>query len=131
MGIAFIYQSSQPVSSLSSYTTISNFGISFYTITASLNVTLTFMIIAKLMAHRKNVRNSMGGSAGASAGRTYTSVIVMFIESYALYTVTFLVFVALWAAKTPVANAFYPMLVQTQVRTVLTHQNRFPDPGGK
>ncbi|KAF9791051.1 hypothetical protein BJ322DRAFT_1208308 [Thelephora terrestris] len=54
----------------------------------------------------------MGGSTGAT--RTYTAVIVMIVESYALYTVTFLVFLSLWAAKNSAINAFFPFLVQVQ-----------------
>ena len=120
-GIAFIYQSSLRVSALSSYTVISNYGISYYSITALLNVLLTIMIITRLILQSRNIRNAMGGSTGAT--RTYTAVIVMIVESYALYTVTFLVFLGLWAAKNSAINAFFPFLVQVQVSIAFVHCN--------
>jgi hypothetical protein len=113
MGIAFIYQGSQPLSTPSRYIALNDYGISYYAITASLNLFLTLTIILRLVLHRSKIRNVMGATAGV--GKTYTAVIVMIVESYAIYSVTFLVFLGLWGAQSPVTNAFFPILVQTQV----------------
>ena len=117
MGIAIIYyQASQPLSAIQN-SAIPDFGYLYSSISFSLNALLTFMIIARLILHSKNIRNAMGTAAGAL--RLHKAIITMLVESAALYAVTFLIFIGTWASRNPAQFIFLPALAQVQVRAVL------------
>ncbi|KAF8890153.1 hypothetical protein BD779DRAFT_290583 [Infundibulicybe gibba] len=58
-------------------------GVTYYTLMLSTNVIVTALILARLIAHRRTVRNTL---ASAHAGE-YTSLISMLIESAAFYSI--------------------------------------------
>jgi len=128
-GIMFLYQCSRPFDSLRHY--LFNFGISYYSIAVALNVLLTLMVVVRLFLHNRKVRSALG-TQNASSG-LYNAIIVMLVESCALYTVTFLLYVGLAAARNTAANVFFPILIQVQVRDVSTFTRRIPmsDYGGE
>ena len=74
------------------------------------------MIATRLMMHRRDIRNSVGPSVPTGL---YKVVVVILVESCALYTVSFLLFVGLWVAKNPTATVFFSIVIQTQVRVFL------------
>lgn len=112
MGIMFIYQTSQPNSSL--WTTIAiNFGLPYFSISLGLNILLTLMIVTRLIMHSRNIRKALGAPAGA--GGLYKTIITVLVESSALYAVNSLLFVAPWGASSHVADIFLPILAETQV----------------
>lgn len=112
MGIMFIYQTSQPDSSIWSSVAIS-FGIPYFSISLSLNITLTLLIVTRLVLHNRNVRAAMGAPPGFTG--LYKAIVTMLIESSALYAVSSLLFVGPWGAKSHVADIFLPILAETQV----------------
>ena len=57
-------------------------------------------------------------STPVKVGGLYNTVITMLVESSALYAVSFLLFIATWAAKNSVTYVFFPILAQAQVRAV-------------
>ena len=116
MGIAFIYQIARPISLVSNAGTIEDFGTPYYSISLALNVILTLMIVGRLIIHGKNVRNAMGSPSGVNG--LYKAIVGMLVESCALYAVSYLLFMVPWAAGSPVSNAFFPILAETQVRTI-------------
>lgn len=118
MGIALIYQISQTISIDSNSVTIADFGTPYYSISLSLNVLLTLMIVTRLVVYHRNVRNAMG--APAKARGLYNTAITILIESCALYAVSYILFIGPWAIGSPVANIFFPILAETQVRAVLS-----------
>lgn len=118
MGIAFIYQISRPISLELDSVTVADFGTPYYSISISLNVLLTLLIVTRLVRHSRNVRNALGASA--RAGGLYKTAVTMLIESCALYAVSYILFIGPWAIGDPVANIFFPILAETQVRTVST-----------
>jgi hypothetical protein len=84
-----------------------------FALSPSLNILLTLMIVVRLILHSKNLRNGMGTSARANG--LYKSVVTMLVESSALYTVGFLLFLGPWGAKSAVADIFFPLLSNIQV----------------
>jgi len=94
----------------------------FYTVYISLslalNVILTSMIVVRLILYSRNVRVGMGSSA--RIGGLYKSIATMLVESAALFTVSSVLAIGLWAAPTAAvtaANVFVRILAVTQVRT--------------
>jgi hypothetical protein len=115
-GITYASKISQPVSITQIPVAVKKFGVPHHSISVSLNVLLTLMIVGRLMLHSKGIRKAMGTSA--TAGRLYNAIVTMLVESCALYAVTFVLFVGPWAAHSPIAKTFFPILIQTQVRAV-------------
>lgn len=113
MGIMLIYyQASQPDSGNWSSVALT-FNYPFFTISLSLIVLLTLMIVIRLVLHIKDIRDDAGVSSGAAKW-----CLTVLIESSALYAVTFILFIGPWGAKSRVADIFFPILAETQVRTV-------------
>ena len=120
MGIVLIYsQTSRPDSSTwGPGTSESNIGITYFSISVSLNVLLTLMIVVRLVLHSRVVRGAMGPLVRPSG--LYNAVVSMLIESSALYAVNFLLFIGAWGTKSPAQFTLFPILAQTQVRNILT-----------
>ena len=78
------------------------------------------MIATRLILHDREVKSALGASV--SANGFYKAVVAVLTESCALFAVTFLLFVGPWAAGSPVASTFFPILVQTQVREILCYE---------
>jgi len=122
MGVMFIYQTSQPNSSIWNSIAI-NFGLPYFSISISLNVLLTLMIVIRLALHSRNIRAAMGAPAGLSG--LYKAIVTMLIESSALYAVNSLLFIGPWGAGNHAADIFLPILAETQVRILI--QRPLPD----
>lgn len=111
MGVMLIYyQASQPDTSPWSSVAL-NFNYPYFTISLSLNVLLTLMVVTRLVLHSRNIRDSETVPTGVVRW-----CITILIESSALYAVSFLLFIGPWAAKSYIAQIFFPILVETQVR---------------
>jgi len=87
----------------------------YISISLSLNVLLTLMIVVRLLLHSWNVRTTTG-SAPVGTGGLYKSIATMLIESSALFAVSSLLAIVLWAISHPLSNVFSPILAETQVR---------------
>ena len=85
-----------------------NFGLPSFSISLAINVILTFMIVIRLILHRRNIRNAMGIQDSASG--VYNAIITVLVESSALYAVSVLLFIGLWAGNNPSVNVFSPIL---------------------
>ena len=116
MGISFIYQGSRPVSVVTQYVPIANFGKAYYSISLSLDVLLTLTIVARIVLHSREFRSAMGSLV--KPNRVYKVLVTILVESCALYTVSYLLFLGPWASSSPVCDAFFPMLAANQVRTI-------------
>ena len=121
MGIVFIYQTSQPDSSLWNSVAI-NFGIPYFSLSVALNVLLTCMIVFRLVLHSRNIRDAMGVPGGLTG--LYKAIVTMLIESSALYAVNSLLFIGPWGAGSHVADMFLPILAETQVRACFSQSAR-------
>jgi hypothetical protein len=113
MGIVFIYQTSQPDSSIWNSVAI-NFGLPYFSISVALNILLTIMIVTRLVLHSRNIRAAVGAPPGISG--LYKAIVTMLVESSALYAVNSLLFIGPWGAKSHAADIFLPILAETQVR---------------
>ena len=118
LGIASIYYNS----GMRYYTvTETNISTSYYSISLALNVILTLMVVIRLILHIRSVRNATGASDGSGGLHTAASTVVtMFIESYALYAVVLLTYTIPWALNSWVDILFSGVLNAVQVRVVLT-----------
>jgi hypothetical protein len=85
----------------------------YISLSLSLNVLLTFMVVARLVLYSWNVRAATGSPTGTSG--VYKSVATMLIESSALFAVSSLLVIVLWAIDHPVVYVFTHILAQTQV----------------
>ena len=72
------------------------------------------MIVIRLVMCGKNVRAATGSPAGSSG--LYKSIATMLIESSALFAVSSLLVIGLWASQSSVTYVFSPILSETQVR---------------
>jgi hypothetical protein len=98
-----------------------NFSTSYYSISLALNVTLTSMIIIRVILHRRVLRRALGASDGFSG--LYTAIAIMIIESYALYAVALLSYTVAWAINSWVTGIFSRALGAIQVRSFFTFPN--------
>ena len=116
LGIADTYYGS----GMKLYTvTETNVNTSYLSICLSLNILLTLMIVIRLIVHIRNIRNAAGASDG-SAGlhTTVATVVMMLIESYALYAGVLLAYTIPWAVESWVVNLFAGLTGTVQVRVV-------------
>lgn len=112
MGIMFSYQiSTQGSSGVFSFGI--NFGLLYFSVTLSLNILLTLMIVSRLTWHSWTVWKAMGDASQVNG--LYKTVITMIIESFALYTITYVAFLVLWGAMTNAPNLFAASLSSIQV----------------
>ena len=116
MGITAFYEYLRPKPHESWPFIAVDYGTSYFSITFSLNVLLTLMIIARLIRYNKNIRSAVGALDGVDAW--YRSIIIIFVESCAPYAISLLLYLGPHAGKHNVANAFYPMIAEAQVRVV-------------
>ena len=94
---------------------------SYLSICLPLTVLLTLMIVIRLVKHIRNVRKLTGASDGSSGLNTAAAAVVtMLIESYALYAVALLLFIAPWAVESVYLYLFARVLCAVQVRTIFT-----------
>ena len=119
MGILFLYETALPGFLTSQYTFGLNVTLSYFSISLALNVLLTLMIVARLVWHSRNIRNAMGTSTGATG--LYRAVVTMLVESYALYAVTFLLYIGPVFAGSSAQYIFGQVVGQVQVRTTFYH----------
>jgi hypothetical protein len=80
------------------------------------------MIVVRLVMHSRNIRNAMRDQATGTTA-LYKTIIAVLIESSALYTISFLLFIGTWGSANYADPIFFPPLVQIQVRSVFD----FPD----
>ena len=111
MGTVFVYQLAQLTGSRWSV-------IPYLSISLSLNILLTLMIAIRLILHARNTRAALGIT---KIGGLCKAIVVMLVESCALYAVSSLLFIGPWGAGNNVANFFSALLGYTQVRA-------FPQP---
>ena len=107
--------------------------ISLYlAITFSLNVLLTLMIVGRLALCNQEVRAVMGilsrdyMGTSSRAGELYKAFATIFVESCAPYAISLLLYLVANGIASPLANIFYPIFIETQVRVAL----RFPNTVG-
>jgi len=93
-------------------------GISYFSISLSLNVILTLMIIVRLVLHGRNVRAAAGSPAIGISG-LYKTIATILIESCAIFALDSLLVIGTLAPKKQVTNLFIPTLSMTQVRAFL------------
>ena len=100
MGTMVVYQSMQPLSSESAT-------IPYFSIVLSLNILLTLMIVIRLILHTRNIQTAMGT---AGKGGLCKAIVTMFIESYAINTVTSLLALVLFSAENDTTVIFINIL---------------------
>ena len=110
-------------------------GVTYLSISVSLNVLLTSMIVIRLVLHARKIRTATGSLAGISG--LCKTISTMFIESCALFAVSSLLVVGALAAVmytgttdifiigSCVVDASFPILAEIQVRPF----PRPPSPG--
>ena len=109
MGITFVYQAAQVSSTVWST-------LPYFTISLSLNVLLTLMIIIRLILHTRNTRTAVGITG---IGALCKAVIIILVESCALYAVNSLLVVGLTGVRNSTWSLFAAIIAQTQVRAFL------------
>ena len=87
-----------------------------YPISLALTIILTLMIVMRLVLHGRNMRDALG--SGVNAGGLCKAIITTLVESYALYTVSFILSISLGYGHSPVEFIFDPIFAATQVRAI-------------
>ena len=94
---------------------------SYNSICLSLNILLTFMIVIRLMGHIRNIRSATAASDGSGGLHTAAvTVVMMLIESYALYAGVLLAYITPYALDSWVVALFNGLIGTAQVRVVFT-----------
>jgi len=114
-GIMLVHRSLQPNSGVWDPVAI-YFGLSYLSISLSLNVLLTLMIVIRLVLHSRNIRAAIGAPSGLTG--LYKAVVTMLIESSAIYAVSSLLYLGFWGSRSYVAEVFSAIPTETQVRTL-------------
>ena len=91
------------------------FSISYWSLSISLNITLTLLISGRLLFIRNRVKMSLG----AHQAKIYTSLAAMLVESAALYSVTGLIFIVSYARNSIFQNIVLPPLGLVQVSNLI------------
>lgn len=113
MGVMFIYEGSQPGLTASNSVTAVQFGAPFFSISFALNILVTFMIITRLILHRRKMRNVMGVAVCTSG--LYMATIAIIIESYALCALAVTLYLGTWGSGSFLQFVFLQVISQTQV----------------
>ena len=79
------------------------------------------MIVVKLVVHSRNFRKAVGASV-MRAGELYDVIVTIIVESFALYAVTYLVFIGSWRTRS-LSYIVAPILFGAQVCIVLRPPN--------
>lgn len=79
----------------------------------SLTIILTSMIVTRLVLHGKNMKNAVGSGAGSTG--VYKTIVTMFVESYALYAIAFIVCMGFRFTGNAYQLVFRPLLSKAQV----------------
>lgn len=111
MGIMTIFQASQPDSSLWATVTVS-FALPYFSLSAALNTILTLLICGRLIVHQRRLNQNMGSKASSLP---YSNIVMMLIESCAIYAVSSLIFIGTYASNNVASATFLPILSQTQI----------------
>jgi hypothetical protein len=122
LGILYTYVNSQPSSGVWDSVAV-NIGLAYFSISPALNILLTLMITIRLALHSRNIRNAMGGPH--STGGLYSAVVTMLVESCALYATNSVLYIGPWGAGSHIADIFFPILSETQVRNTSLSDFRY------
>jgi hypothetical protein len=74
------------------------------------------MILVRLIWHIKNIRNALGAQDTASG--MCRTIATIFVESYALYAVTFVLYIGTIGTSSASQYFFSKIIIQTQVRSI-------------
>lgn len=113
MGVAWIYVVFMMSDVLSWEIFSQNINYSYFSISFALNIVLTLMIVTRLAWYSRNIQKAMG--APTTVTGLYKRIITMLVESFSIYAINYLIFIALYGANHPVVNTFSPILAETQV----------------
>lgn len=108
-GIMFIYQQAAQNFDANPLA----FDIPYFAISVALNVLLTLMIVGRLVRHSRNIRDAMGPLVRPI--RLYKAIVTIFVESSALYAISYILYIGPWIPAKPSQYIFFPILAQTQV----------------
>ena len=116
VGIMYVYESSQPDLVATSITTMVPFDVPFFSISFALNILVTILIVARLILKKKKIQNAMSGTV--DIGGSYTAIIAIIVESYAICAIAVTLYLATWGARSPLQCVFLQIIAQMQVRTI-------------
>ena len=106
MGITFVYQNAKASGAFWS-------SLPYFSISLSLDILLTIMIVARLILHTRNTRTALGMSG---IGGLCKAIIMMLVESCALYAVNSLLLIGTLGAGNVVSTLFITVIGEIQVR---------------
>ncbi|KAI0797509.1 hypothetical protein C8Q75DRAFT_4286 [Abortiporus biennis] len=101
MGTLWTLQSSRPGLSLYSKVPLA-YGTSYYALSLSLNVLLTFLIALRLLLYRRTIVKALP----EEYGKPYLSIATIIVESAAIYSVFAILFLITYAVNDPVNQTF-------------------------
>lgn len=87
-----------------------NITLAYYVMSLSLNVIVTFLIVGRLLIHRRQIAQALGPSHASS----YTNIAAILIESASLYTVFAIMFLVPFGLSSSLANVFLQTVSQVQ-----------------
>ena len=91
---------------------IADFAIAYRTISLSLNVILTFLIIARLLYIRREVGKLLSETTGGRGPRSYMSMVAMLDALASLEAATALVYIVFVGVESPLRDLILPALGQ-------------------
>ena len=121
IGILFVYETLNPLFVTNGNPAAAQAGLSYFWLSLSVNVILTLTIVIRLVLHNREIRNAIGARHGTSG--MYNSLVTMLLESCALYALSSILYIGLFAATSSVTALFFPIHVEVQVSDLLRLPN--------
>lgn len=106
-GIAALVLTSRPDANFQASYVI-NLETAFFCLSISLNVVCTLLIAGRLLLQQRASKHL--GSTGSSLARTYTYIIIVIVESAALYSIFGLIYIPLMVLQAPIQFPFSSLI---------------------
>lgn len=103
-GVGLLIESAKP-DTVFGQAPLINFGVPFWSLSLVLNVLTTACIAGRLLHHRRRIQ-----IMGRMNGKQYLSLAAVFVESAALYSLSCLIFIPMWAKNVPMQYPFFSVL---------------------
>ena len=110
VGIALCYATTRPNTAFGA-TGVTTFGTAFWSLTVSLNVIATLLIAGRLLYHQHKIRILKQSSQ-------YTGVAAILVESAALYSISGLIYIPLFARNLPLQFPFAALFCSASVSDI-------------
>ncbi|PPQ81884.1 hypothetical protein CVT24_008380 [Panaeolus cyanescens] len=111
LGVVLLVEALSPNETLFAATVV-GFGTAYYSLTVAYTIIVTGLLLARILGIRRNLIKVTGWT---EYGSQYLGIVVLIVESSALYTVWGIIFLALYLTNSPIEGIFLETLSEIQI----------------